>query len=68
VVKSVAAVPSGPTKLNGPSTEFEPANWNLSEVLAGVVAFHEKVDQIGVRPAAGLASLVRETRLPLVGE
>ena len=28
VVKNVAAVPSGPTKLNGPLTLLEPATWN----------------------------------------
>ena len=68
MVKKVAAVPSGPTKLNGPLTLLLPATWNCSDVFAGVVPFQDKVDQIGVRPAAGLLSFVPETRLPLVGE
>ena len=33
---------------------FEPASWNFREVFAGVEAFHENVDQIGVMPPDGL--------------
>ena len=51
VVKKVPAVPSGPTKLKGPLTELLPATWNVIEVFAGVDAFHERVDQMGVTPA-----------------
>ncbi len=68
VVKNVAAVPSGPTKLKGPLTELEPAAWKRSVVFAGVVPFQERVDQIGVRPAAGLLSFGEETRLPLAAK
>ena len=35
VVKKVAAVESGPTKLNGPLTELLTATWNLMAVFAG---------------------------------
>jgi hypothetical protein len=55
-MKKVPAVPSGPTKLNGPLGLFEPASWNCRAVFAGVVAFQENVDQIDVRPPAGLLS------------
>ncbi len=57
-------MPSGPTKVNGPLTLFEPASWNFTEVFAGTVAFHENVDQIGVRPGAGFESFGEETKLP----
>src|ERR1041384_8650604 len=60
VVKNVAAVPSGPTKLNGPFTLFEPATWNFTEVLAGVVAVQESVVQVGELPTDGLPSLIDE--------
>ena len=64
MVKKVPAVPSGPTKLNGPLGLFEPASWNCSEVFAGTVAFQENVDQIGVKPPEGLESLEDEKKLP----
>ena len=64
VVKNVAGVPSGPTKLNGPKTELLAAAWNRSVVLAGVVAVQESVDQIVVNPTGGLLSLIEETRSP----
>ena len=48
VVKNVAAVPSGPTKLNGPVGELLAATWNWSVVFAGTVAVQESVVQIGV--------------------
>src|SRR5215510_6416657 len=64
VLKNVAAVPSGPTKLNGPFTLFEPASWNLSAVFTGVTPFQENVCQIGVLPGAGLLSFGDEMRLP----
>src|SRR5947208_2461974 len=51
-------------KLNGPLTLFDPATWNCSEVFAGVLPFQENVDQIGVMPDPGLASLSSDTRLP----
>jgi len=38
VVKNVPAVPSGPTKLNGPVALLLAATWNLTAVPAGVVA------------------------------
>jgi hypothetical protein len=45
VVKNVAAVPSGPTKLNGPYCELLAAIWNLIEVFAGVDAVQLNVVQ-----------------------
>src|SRR5436190_329779 len=64
MVKNVPAVPSGPTKLNGPVDELLAAIWNFTEVFAGMVAFQLKLPQIGVMPPDGLASLSDETRLP----
>ena len=64
VVKKVAAVLSGPTKLKGPLTLLLPAAWNLRVVLAGTVAFHDSVVQLAVNPVAGLASFSAEIRLP----
>ena len=63
-MKKVAAVPSGPTKLNGPEALLLPATWNLTLVFAGVVAVNESVVQVGVLPAAGFASLSDETKVP----
>ena len=64
MVKNVAAVPSGPTKLKGPEAELLAATWNWSVVLAGVEAVQESVVQSVVKPAAGLLSLSDETWLP----
>ena len=64
VVKNVAAVPSGPTKLNGPALLLLPATWNLTSVPAGVVSVNESVVHVGVRPAAGFASFSDETNVP----
>src|ERR1051326_3713095 len=64
VVKNVAAVPSGPTKLNGPLALLDAATWNLTPVLAGVVAVHDSVDHAGALFTAGLASLSDEMRSP----
>jgi hypothetical protein len=64
VVKNVPAVPSGPTKLKGPPALLLAAAWNLKFVLAGTVAFHASVVQLGVLPTAGLASFSPETRSP----
>ena len=64
-MKNVPAVPSGPTKLNGPLAELLLATWNLTEVFVGVVAFQESVDQIDVSPPAALASFTDETRFPV---
>ena len=50
--------------MNGPKTELLPAAWKRSEVFAGVVVVHDNVDQIGVLPLAGLASLSEEIRSP----
>ena len=65
-VKYVVALPSGPTKLNGPLTELLAAAWKRSVVLAGVEAVQETVDQFGVLPAGGLLSLDDEIRSPEV--
>lgn len=65
-MKNVAAVPSGPTKLQGPVGELLAAIWNLTEVFAGVVAFHEKLPQMGLMPPDGSASFTEETRVPAV--
>ena len=43
VVKNVPAVPSGPTKLNGPYCEVLPATWNWTLVPAGCVAVNDSV-------------------------
>ena len=43
VVKNVPAVPSGPTKVNGPAALLLAATWNLTVVFAGVDAVHERV-------------------------
>ena len=67
VVKNVAAVPSGPTKLKGPEAELLAATWKRSVVLAGVEAVQESVDQSAVNPVGGLASLSAETRVPEAG-
>ena len=64
MVKNVAAVPSGPTKLNGPLTLLLPATWNFRDVFAGVAPFQDNVDQIGVWPVAGLASFTLDTNVP----
>jgi hypothetical protein len=64
VVKKVAAVPSGPTKLNGPLTLLLPPAWNLSVVFAGTLADHENVVHVAERPVAGFASFTEETKSP----
>jgi len=64
VVKKVPAVPSGPTKLNGPEALLLAPTWNLTAVPVGVVAVYESVVQFGVRPAAGFASFSDETNVP----
>src|SRR5215471_14083425 len=64
VVKNVAAVPSGPTKLNGPNWLLLPATWNFTAVLAGVVADQLSVVHCGVLPAAGFASFSEDTSVP----
>ena len=64
LVKYVAAVPSGPTKLKGPAALLLAATCNLSVVLAGTVAFQEIVPHVGVMPDAGLASLADEINVP----
>ena len=43
---------------------FDPASWIFSEVFAGVEPFHENVDQIGVMPPEGFASLGLEMSDP----
>ena len=63
-VKNVAAVPSGPTKLNGPAALLLAAIWNLTPVPAGVVALKVRFVQFGVRPAAGFASFSDEVNVP----
>ena len=64
VVKNVAAVPSGPTKLNGPLALLLAAIWNLTAVPAGVLAEYVNVVQFGVRSPAGFASFSDETNVP----
>ena len=64
LLKNVAEVPSGPTKLNGPAALLLAAAWNFSVVLAGVDAVQEMVVQFGVVPGAGFESFVDETRVP----
>ena len=48
MLKYVLAVPSGPTKANGPVAEALPAAWKRSVVLAGVVPVQFNVAQVGV--------------------
>src|SRR6185369_11485571 len=64
VVKKVAAVPSGPIKLNTPAGSLLPAIWNLSVVFAGTVAFYDSEVQRANSPGGGLASFAPETRFP----
>jgi hypothetical protein len=64
VVKKVAAVPSGPTKLNGPLTLVLAAAWNLSVVFAGRLADHDNVVHVAEKPVAGFASFTEETKSP----
>jgi hypothetical protein len=64
-VNKVAPVPSGPTKVNGPSTLLLAAAWNLTVVFGGVFAVHENVVQEGEAPVAGFASFDDETKSPL---
>src|SRR5215471_5920686 len=63
VVKNVAAVPSGPTKLNGPYWLLLAATWNFTDVFAGVVAVKLSVDHCGVLPASGLLSFSDEVNV-----
>jgi hypothetical protein len=64
VVKYVALVVSGPTKLNGPFESLLPAAWNITVVPLGVLAVHDSVVQFGVLPTVGFASFSEETKLP----
>jgi hypothetical protein len=63
-VKKVAAVPSGPTKLNGPPGLPLAAAWKRTLVPGGAVALHDNDVQCGVPPGIGLASLADEIRSP----
>ena len=54
--------------MNGPVDELLAATWNVSDVFAGTVAVHDRVDQIGVDPVDGLASLIAETKSPEVAK
>ena len=63
-MKKVFAVPSGPTKVNGPALLLLPATWNFTAVPAGVAAVTDSVVHVGVLPAAGFASLTDETNVP----
>ena len=63
-MKNVDAVPSGPTKLNGPESESLAAAWKRSVVFAGVVPFQLSVVQFVVMPRPGLLSRRAETRVP----
>src|SRR6185295_17475659 len=66
-VKNVAAVPSGPTKLNGPVELLLPAAWNRKVVFAGKATLvQESVVHSAEKPAAGFASLRDEIRFPEV--
>jgi hypothetical protein len=64
VVKNVAAVPSGPMKVNGPEELLLAPSWNCTFVFAGLVAVQDRLVQCGVPPGTGLASLSEETKLP----
>src|SRR5262245_33828252 len=64
LVKKVAAVPSGPTKLNGPLALSPAAAWNLTFVPAGVVAIHDSAPQFTIVPAGGLASFTDDVNVP----
>jgi len=64
VVKNVAAVPSGPTKVNGPDALLEAATWNRSVVLTGVTAVQESVVQVADEPVTAPLSFTEETKLP----
>src|SRR4029434_1657683 len=64
VVKKVAAVPSGPIKLNTPAGSLLPAIWNFRVVFAGTVAFHDSEVQRANRGGVGLESFAPETRSP----
>ena len=66
VVKNVEAVPSGPTKENGPVEELLAATWNLTDVDAGCTDVNESVLHDVVAPLTGALSLTLETRLPEV--
>jgi hypothetical protein len=63
-VKKVFAVPSGPTKVNGPALLLLPATWNFTAVPAGVAAVNDIVVHVGVLPVAGFASFSDETNVP----
>ena len=64
MVKNVAVVPSGPTKLNGPLTLLLPAAWNLSVVFAGTLPVQDNVVHVAEKLAAGFASFRDEIRSP----
>ncbi len=50
VVKNVAAVPSGPTKVKGPDAELLAAIWKLTDVETGVVALQVRVVHVMAPP------------------
>jgi hypothetical protein len=56
--------PFGPTKSKGPYRLLLAATWNLTAVVAGVVAMNESVVHLGEAPPAGFASLSEETNVP----
>jgi hypothetical protein len=64
VVKNVFAVPSGPTKLNGPYWLLLAATWNFTLVPAGCDAVKESVVQCAVLPGFGFASFRDEMKVP----
>ena len=68
MLKKVAAVPSGRTKLNGPVESLLAAPWNESDVFTGsVVGFQESVFQTDANPGAGFASLAEDVKVPAAG-
>src|SRR5262245_18148214 len=61
--KNEVAVPSGPTKVNGPVELLLAAAWNLTLEPAGADAVHPIESQVGVAPAAGFASFRDDVNL-----
>ena len=51
-VKYEPAVPSGPTKTQGPPAVLLTATWKRSDVPAGTSAVHVAVPNVVVRPAS----------------
>jgi len=64
VVKNIPLVPSGPMNEKGPEGLELAAAWKRTVVPAGVVAVHDREVQWGAPPAAGLESLIEDTRSP----